>query len=144
MYESLTGTRGKTRRGGRRRIPHRLAQTRPGANQSGGVHRLAARHDGCAIESQCHALRGAWQSRRTRIRARRRVTSRSAGRSAMTQHILIIWMATAVAAFSGLVGCTTKCAASAAAASRAGAITPVAMAPLGNNLQALSLLEPER
>jgi len=26
----------------------------------------------------------------------------------MTQHILMIWLATAVAAFSGLVGCTTK------------------------------------
>jgi len=26
----------------------------------------------------------------------------------MTQHILMIWMATAVATFSGLVGCTTK------------------------------------
>jgi hypothetical protein len=26
----------------------------------------------------------------------------------MTQHILMIWLATAVGAFSGLVGCTTK------------------------------------
>jgi hypothetical protein len=26
----------------------------------------------------------------------------------MTQHILMIWMATAVGAFSGLVGCTTE------------------------------------
>ena len=61
----------------------------------------------------------------------------------MTQHILIIWMATAVAAFSGLVGCTTKGAASAAAASRAVQVTRVQMALLDNTLRAVGLLTPK-
>jgi multidrug efflux system membrane fusion protein len=61
----------------------------------------------------------------------------------MTQHIVIIWMATAVATFSGLVGCTSKGAASAAAAIRAVQITRVQMAVLDNTLRAVGLLTPK-
>jgi hypothetical protein len=39
----------------------------------------------------------------------------------MTQHILMIWMATAVAAFTGLVGCTTRDAASSAGSANSAA-----------------------
>jgi RND family efflux transporter MFP subunit len=61
----------------------------------------------------------------------------------MTQHVLIIWMATAVAAFSGLVGCTSKGAASAVAAARAVQVTRVHMAFLDNTLRAVGLLTPK-
>jgi multidrug efflux pump subunit AcrA (membrane-fusion protein) len=61
----------------------------------------------------------------------------------MTQHILIIWMATAVATFSGLVGCTSKGAASAIAAARAVQVTRVQMAVLDNTLRAVGLLTPK-
>ena len=61
----------------------------------------------------------------------------------MTQHILIIWMATAVATFSGLVGCSSKGAASAIAAARAVQVTRVQMAVLDNTLRAVGLLTPK-
>jgi membrane fusion protein, multidrug efflux system len=61
----------------------------------------------------------------------------------MTQHIMIIWMATAVATFSGLVGCTSKGAASAIAAARAVQVTRVKMAVLDNTLRAVGLLSPK-
>jgi RND family efflux transporter MFP subunit len=61
----------------------------------------------------------------------------------MTQHILIIWMATAVATFSGLVGCSSKGAASAVAAARAVHVTRVQMAILDNTLRAVGLLTPK-
>ncbi len=61
----------------------------------------------------------------------------------MTQHIMIIWMATAVATFSGLVGCTSKGAASAIAAARAVQVTRVQMAVLDNTLRAVGLLTPK-
>jgi RND family efflux transporter MFP subunit len=61
----------------------------------------------------------------------------------MTQHILIIWMATAVATFSGLVGCSSKGAASAIAAARAVHVTRVQMAILDNTLRAVGLLTPK-
>ena len=61
----------------------------------------------------------------------------------MTQHVMIIWMATAVAAFSGLVGCTTKGAASTDAAARAVQVTRVQMAILDNTLRAVGVLTPK-
>ncbi len=61
----------------------------------------------------------------------------------MTQHVVIIWMATAVATFSGLVGCTSKSAPSAAAAVRALQITRLRMAILDNTLRAIGLLIPK-
>jgi RND family efflux transporter MFP subunit len=61
----------------------------------------------------------------------------------MTQHIVIIWMATAVATFSGLVGCSSKGAASAIAAARAVQVTRVQMAVLDNTLHAVGLLTPK-
>jgi len=61
----------------------------------------------------------------------------------MTQHIMIIWMATAVATFSGLVGCSSKGAASAIAAARAVQVTRVQMAVLDNTLRAVGLLTPK-
>jgi RND family efflux transporter MFP subunit len=61
----------------------------------------------------------------------------------MTQHIMIIWMATAVATFSGLVGCSGKSAAGALAAARAVQVTRVQMAVLDNTLRAVGLLTPK-
>jgi membrane fusion protein, multidrug efflux system len=61
----------------------------------------------------------------------------------MTQHMMIIWMATAVATFSGLVGCTSKGTASAIAAARAVQVTRVQMAVLDNTLRAVGLLTPK-
>jgi RND family efflux transporter MFP subunit len=61
----------------------------------------------------------------------------------MTQHILIIWMATAAAAFSALIGCTSKGAANAAISARAVHVTPVHMAALDNTLRAVGLLTPK-
>jgi len=62
----------------------------------------------------------------------------------MTQHILMIWMATGVAAFTGLVGCTTKGAASATAASRAVQVTRVRTALVDNILRAVGFADSER
>ncbi len=61
----------------------------------------------------------------------------------MTQHIMIVWMATAVATFSGLVGCTSKGAANAIAAARAVQVARVQMAVLDNTLRAVGLLTPK-
>jgi len=61
----------------------------------------------------------------------------------MTQHMIIIWAATAVATFSGLVGCTTKGATDAIAAARAVQVTRVQMAILDNTLRAVGLLSPK-
>jgi RND family efflux transporter MFP subunit len=61
----------------------------------------------------------------------------------MTQHMIIIWAATAVATFSGLVGCTTKGATDAVAAARAVQVTRVQMAILDNTLRAVGLLSPK-
>jgi membrane fusion protein, multidrug efflux system len=61
----------------------------------------------------------------------------------MTQHAMIIWMATAVATFSGLVGCTSKGAASAIVAARAVQVTRVQMAVLDNTLRSVGLLTPK-
>lgn len=61
----------------------------------------------------------------------------------MTQQIWIIWIATAVAAFSGLVGCTAKSSASAVIAARAVQTTRVQMAFLDNTLRAVGLLTPK-
>jgi RND family efflux transporter MFP subunit len=61
----------------------------------------------------------------------------------MTQHILIVWTAITVATFSGLVGCTSKGAASALAAARAVQVTRVQMAILDNTLHAVGLLTPK-
>ena len=61
----------------------------------------------------------------------------------MTQHIMIIWMATAVATFSGLAGCTSKGAANAIAAARAVQVAPVQMAVLDNTLRAVGPLTPK-
>ena len=61
----------------------------------------------------------------------------------MTQHMIIIWAATAVATFSGLVGCTSKGATDAIAAARAVQVTRVQMAILDNTLRAVGLLSPK-
>lgn len=61
----------------------------------------------------------------------------------MTQHMIIIWAATAVATFSGLVGCTTKGATDAIAAARAVQVTRVQMAILDNTLRVVGLLSPK-
>ena len=61
----------------------------------------------------------------------------------MTQHIMIIWMATIVATFSGLVGCSSKGAASAVGPARAVQVTRVQMAMLDNTLRAVGLLTPK-
>jgi RND family efflux transporter MFP subunit len=61
----------------------------------------------------------------------------------MTQHMIIIWAATAVATFSGLVGCTTKGATDAIAAARAVQVTRVQMAILDNTLRVVGLLTPK-
>jgi hypothetical protein len=61
----------------------------------------------------------------------------------MTQHILMIWMATAVAAFTGLVGCTTKGATSAAAAPRAVQVARARMALVDNILRAVGFADAE-
>jgi RND family efflux transporter MFP subunit len=61
----------------------------------------------------------------------------------MTQQIFIIWAATAVAAFSGLVGCTAKSAADAVASTRTVHVLPVQMAILDNTLRAVGLLTPK-
>jgi RND family efflux transporter MFP subunit len=61
----------------------------------------------------------------------------------MTQHMIIIWAATAVATFSGLVGCTTKGATDAIVAARAVQVTRVQMAILDNTLRAVGLLSPK-
>lgn len=61
----------------------------------------------------------------------------------MTQHTVIIWMATAVATFSGLVGCTGKGATNAIAAVRAVQVTRVQMAILDNTLRAVGVLTPK-
>lgn len=60
----------------------------------------------------------------------------------MTQHILTIWMASAVAAFFALVGCTTRDAASAAPSSRGVQVTGLLSALLDNALRALGVLKP--
>ena len=60
----------------------------------------------------------------------------------MTQHILMIWMATAVATFSGLVGCTSMGAASTRAAVRAVQVTRAQSAFLDNILRAVGLRTP--
>ncbi|HXP66577.1 MAG TPA: biotin/lipoyl-binding protein, partial [Steroidobacteraceae bacterium] len=61
----------------------------------------------------------------------------------MTQQIIIIWAATAVATFSGLVGCTAKSAADAIASTRTVQVMPVQMAILDNTLRAVGLLTPK-
>jgi hypothetical protein len=61
----------------------------------------------------------------------------------MTQHILIIWLATAVATFFALVGSTTKGAASTVSAPRAVQDTRGQMALLGSALRAVGLLMPK-
>jgi RND family efflux transporter MFP subunit len=61
----------------------------------------------------------------------------------MTQQMMIIWAATAVGAFFGLVGCTAKGAADAIAATRTVQVTPVQMAILDNTLRAVGLLTPK-
>jgi membrane fusion protein, multidrug efflux system len=61
----------------------------------------------------------------------------------MTQQVLITWMAIAIATFSGLVGCTSKGAASAIAAARAVQVTRVQMAILDNTLHSVGLLTPK-
>jgi hypothetical protein len=55
----------------------------------------------------------------------------------MTQHILMIWIATAVATFSGLVGCTGSGAASARAAARAVHVPRMQVDFLDNMLRAV-------
>jgi RND family efflux transporter MFP subunit len=61
----------------------------------------------------------------------------------MTQHMLIVLMATMVATFSGLIGCTGKGAANAAIQARAVQVTRVQMAVLDNTLRAVGLLTPK-
>jgi multidrug efflux pump subunit AcrA (membrane-fusion protein) len=61
----------------------------------------------------------------------------------MTQHILIFCLATLVAAFSGLIGCTSKEAANPAVKSRAVQVTRVQMAALDNTLRVVGLLTPK-
>ena len=61
----------------------------------------------------------------------------------MTQQMIIIWAATAVATFSGLVGCTAKSAADAIASTRTVQVMPVQMAILDNTLRAVGLLTPK-
>lgn len=61
----------------------------------------------------------------------------------MTQHLLIVWMATMVAAFSGLIGCTSKGAANPATQARAVQVTRVKMAALDNTLRVVGLLTPK-
>jgi multidrug efflux system membrane fusion protein len=61
----------------------------------------------------------------------------------MTQHFLIFWMATMVAAFSGLIGCTGKGAANPAVQTRAVQVTRVQMAALDNTLRVVGLLTPK-
>jgi RND family efflux transporter MFP subunit len=62
----------------------------------------------------------------------------------MTQQLLIFWAATMVAAFCGLIGCTGKEAAHAAALqARAVQVTQVRMAILDNTLRAVGLLTPK-
>ena len=60
----------------------------------------------------------------------------------MTQHMIIVWAATAVATFSGLVGCSAKGAADAVTA-RAVQVSRVQMALLDNTLHAVGLLSPK-
>jgi RND family efflux transporter MFP subunit len=57
--------------------------------------------------------------------------------------MIIIWAATAVATFSGLVGCTSKGTTDAIAAARAVQVTRVQMAILDNTLRAVGLLSPK-
>jgi RND family efflux transporter MFP subunit len=61
----------------------------------------------------------------------------------MTQHMLIFWMATTAAAFSGLLGCTSKGAANAALQTRAVQVTRAHMSVLDNTLRAVGLLTPK-
>jgi membrane fusion protein, multidrug efflux system len=61
----------------------------------------------------------------------------------MTQHMIIIWFATAVATFSGLVGCTAKSTADTIASARTVQVTRVQMAILDNTLRAVGLLTPK-
>jgi RND family efflux transporter MFP subunit len=61
----------------------------------------------------------------------------------MTQHLLIVCMATMVAAFSGLMGCTSKGAANPAVQARAVQVTRVKMAALDNTLRVVGLLTPK-
>jgi membrane fusion protein, multidrug efflux system len=61
----------------------------------------------------------------------------------MTQHMIIIWAATAIATFSSLVGCTAKGAADAVAAARTVRVTRVQMAVLDNTLRSVGLLSPK-
>jgi RND family efflux transporter MFP subunit len=64
----------------------------------------------------------------------------------MTQHLIILCMATSIAAFSGLMGCSSKGAANAAnaaSAARAVQVTRVQLAVLDNSLRAVGLLTPK-
>ena len=61
----------------------------------------------------------------------------------MTQHLIILCMATSIAAFSGLMGCSSKGAASAAVATRAVLVTRVRLVALDNSLRAVGLLTPK-
>lgn len=61
----------------------------------------------------------------------------------MTQQMIIIWAASAVATFFGLVGCTAKGAADAIATARTVQVTRVQMAILDNTLRAVGLLTPK-
>jgi multidrug efflux system membrane fusion protein len=61
----------------------------------------------------------------------------------MTQHMIIIWFATAVATFSGLVGCTAKSTADSISSARTVKVTQVQMAILDNTLRAVGLLTPK-
>jgi RND family efflux transporter MFP subunit len=61
----------------------------------------------------------------------------------MTQHLLIVWMATMAAALSGLIGCTSKGAANPENQARAVQVTRVHRAALDNTLRAVGLLTPK-
>jgi membrane fusion protein, multidrug efflux system len=61
----------------------------------------------------------------------------------MTQHLLIFCMAASVAAFTSLVGCTSKGAANSAIQARAVQVTRVQLAVLDNTLRAVGLLTPK-